>query len=553
MKSKLILSICLFLCINNAFAQDRYVIHFANKNNSPYSINNPQQFLSQRAIDRRTKQGIVIDQSDLPVNPSYVTGVAFTGAIVLNTSRWLNTATVQITNPAQLNMISALSYVSSVGNVGRYGHQKNGNEKFADEKIQTPVNNNSSFLRTNNFNYGQATDQTQMISINALHDLGYAGEGMLIALLDGGFMDANIMPALDSVFANNQVIATWDFVSNDVNVYDDNWHGASVFSCIAANVPGEMVGTAPHAQFLLLRSEDVNSEYIIEEYNYASAAEYADSAGADVIHSSLGYTTFDEPSQDHTYADMNGNTAPATIAADLAAKKGIIVTSSAGNEGNSAWNFISVPADGDSVLAVGAVDQQAMYSSFSSNGPSADGRIKPDVAAVGGGTFLYMPFNPSVVQASGTSFSGPIMAGAAACLWQSWPSKKNMEIVQAIKRSANQYFNPDTLLGYGIPNFNTAYTVLSLGEINFPSNESLHIYPNPVVKGNSINAYYFSKSKEKIQIILTDAAGRVILNESTIANAGYSSIQLPKLNNSGMYFLNILSENINISKRFIVK
>lgn len=553
MKSKLILSICLFLCINNAFAQDRYVIHFANKNNSPYSINNPQQFLSQRAIDRRTKQGIVIDQSDLPVNPSYVTGVAFTGAIVLNTSRWLNTATVQITNPAQLNMISALSYVSSVGNVGRYGHQKNGNEKFADEKIQTPVNNNSSFLRTNNFNYGQATDQTQMISINALHDLGYAGEGMLIALLDGGFMDANIMPALDSVFANNQVIATWDFVSNDVNVYDDNWHGASVFSCIAANVPGEMVGTAPHAQFLLLRSEDVNTEYIIEEYNYASAAEYADSAGADVIHSSLGYTTFDDPSQDHTYADMNGNTAPATIAADLAAKKGIIVTSSAGNEGNSAWNFISVPADGDSVLAVGAVDQQAMYSSFSSNGPSADGRIKPDVAAVGGGTFLYMPFNPSVVQASGTSFSGPIMAGAAACLWQSWPSKKNMEIVQAIKRSANQYFNPDTLLGYGIPNFNTAYTVLSLGEINFPSNESLHIYPNPVVKGNSINAYYFSKSKEKIQIILTDAAGRVILNESTITNAGYSSIQLPKLNNSGMYFLNIQSENINISKRFIVK
>ena len=553
MKSKLILSICLFLCINNAFAQDRYVIHFANKNNSPYSINNPQQFLSQRAIDRRTKQGIVIDQSDLPVNPSYVTGVASTGAIVLNTSRWLNTATVQITNPAQLNMISALSYVSSVGNVGRYGHQKNGNEKFADEKIHTPVINNSSFLRTNSFNYGQASVQTQMISINALHDLGYAGEGMLIALLDGGFMDANIMPALDSVFANNQVIATWDFVSNDANVYDDNWHGASVFSCIAANVPGEMVGTAPHAQFLLLRSEDVNSEYIIEEYNYASAAEYADSAGADVIHSSLGYTTFDDPSQNHTYADMNGNTAPATIAADLAAKKGIIVTSSAGNEGNSQWNYISVPADGDSILAVGAVDQQAMYSSFSSNGPSADGRIKPDVAAVGGGTFLYMPFNPSVVQASGTSFSGPIIAGAAACLWQSWPSKKNMEIVQAIKRSANQYFNPDTLLGYGIPNFNTAYTVLSLGEINFPSNESLHVYPNPVVKGNSINAYYFSKSKEKIQIILTDAAGRMIISESTIANVGYSSIQLPKLYNSGMYFLNIQSENINISKRFIVK
>lgn len=279
-------------------------------------------------------------------------------------------------------------------------------------------------MRTNSFNYGQATGQTQMIAMDALHNLGYAGEGMLIALLDGGFLDANIMPSLDSVFSNNQVLATWDFVSNDANVYDDNWHGASVFSCIAANVPGEMVGTAPHAQFLLLRSEDVSSEYIIEEYNYAAAAEFADSAGADVIHSSLGYTKFDDASQDHTYADMNGNTAPATIAADLAAKKGIIVTSSAGNEGNSQWNYISVPADGDSVLAVGAVDQQAMYSSFSSNGPSADGRVKPDVAAVGGSTFLFMPFNPSVVQASGTSFSGPIIAGAAACLWQSWPTKR---------------------------------------------------------------------------------------------------------------------------------
>jgi hypothetical protein len=314
-----------------------------------------------------------------------------------------------------------------------------------------------------------------------------------------------------------------------------------------------MVGIAPHAQFLLLRSEDVSTEYIIEEYNYAAAAEFADSSGADVIHSSLGYTKFDDASQNHTYADMNGNTAPATIAADLAAKKGIIVTSSAGNEGNSQWNYISVPADGDSVLAIGAVDQAGNYSSFSSNGPSYDGRIKPDVAAVGGGTYLYMPFNPSVVQANGTSFSGPIIAGAAACLWQSWPTKKNMEIVQAIKRSANQYFNPDTLLGYGIPFFSTAYTVLSIGEVNFPNNESLHVYPNPAVKDNAINAYYFSTSKDKIQIVLSDAAGRVLMNESTVINAGYSSIVLPKLNSSGMYFLTIQSEKINVSKRFIVK
>ena len=541
------------LCIHTAFAQDRYVVHFANKNNSPYSISNPMQYLSQRSIDRRTKQGIAIDQTDLPVNPSYVTGVASTGATVLNTSRWLNTATVQISNPSQLNAISALPYVTSVGNVGRLSHQKNGKEKFADERITLPTTTVSNYLRTTSFNYGQATGQTQMISIDALHNLGYAGEGMLIAILDGGFQDANIMPALDSAFANNQVLATWDFVSNDANVYDDNWHGASVFSCIAANVPGEMVGTAPHAQFLLLRSEDVNTEYIIEEYNYASAAEYADSAGADVIHSSLGYTTFDDPAQDHTYSDMNGNTAPGTIAADLAAKKGIVVTSSAGNEGNGAWNYISVPADGDSVLAIGAVDQQGSYSSFSSNGPSSDGRVKPDVAAVGGGTFLYMPFNPSVVQANGTSFSGPIIAGAAACLWQSWPSKKNMEIAQAIKRSANQYFNPDTLLGYGIPNFNVAYSVLSLGEVNFPSNQTLHIYPNPVVRGNSFNAYYFATTKDNMQVSLVDAAGKVLVDEKRIIAAGYNAIQLPAINTSGLYLLTIKSDNNSVTKRIIVK
>ena len=195
----------------------------------------------------------------------------------------------------------------------------------------------------------------------------------------------------------------------------------------------------------------------------------------------------------------------------------------------------------------------AVYSSFSSNGPSSDGRVKPDVAAVGGGTFLYMPFNPSVVQANGTSFSGPIIAGAAACLWQSWPTKKNMEITQAIKRSANQYFNPDTLLGYGIPNFNTAYTVLSIGEINFPNNEHLHIYPNPATKESNINAYYYSTSKENITVTLTDAAGRLIMKNEVAINAGYYAVNLPRLNSSGVYILNISSNTTNVSKRLVVR
>ncbi len=553
MKNKVLLSAFLLSLACSAFAQNRYVIHLTDKNNSPYSISNPLAFLTQRSIDRRNHQSISIDNSDLPVNPSYLQGISATGAAVLNKSKWLNTVTVNISNPNQLTAISALPYVSNVSNIGRMAHGKTrpSKEKFAEEMIFIPAQFNSNYLRTASFDYGQATGQTQMIGINNLHDQGYSGQGMIIALLDGGFQDANIMPCFDSLFANNQVIATWDFVDNQTNVYDDNWHGASVLSTIAANVPGEMVGTAPHASFLLLRSEDVNSEYIIEEYNYASAAEYADSAGADVIHSSLGYTQFDDPAQNHYYVDMNGNTAPCTIAADLAAKKGILVTSSAGNEGGSAWNYISAPADGDSVLAVGAVNQSAQYVSFSSNGPSYDGRIKPDVAAVGGSTYLYMPFNPGVVQANGTSFSGPIMAGAAACLWQSWPTRSNMEIIQAIKRSANQYSNPDTLLGYGIPNFATAYSFLSLGEINMPTSEILHIYPNPSLQQSIINAIYKSSDTGTATILLTDIAGRLIESTTKSMSIGYNKIEFISPQAKGLYILRIVNKDGEISKKFI--
>lgn len=553
MKNKVLLTVFLLSFACSAFSQNRYVIHLTDKNNSPFSVSNPLAFLSQRSIDRRNHQGINIDITDLPVNPAYVQGISSTGATVLNKSKWLNTVTVEVSNPNQLTAINALPYVSNVSNIGRHakGNPNPLQEKFSDEKKFIPVQTSAAFLRTSSFSYGQASGQTQMIGINNLHDQGFSGQGMLIALLDGGFQDANIMPCFDSIFANNQVIATWDFVDNETNVYDNNWHGASVLSTIAANVPGEMVGTAPHANFLLLRSEDVNSEYIIEEYNYASAAEYADSAGVDVIHSSLGYTQFDDPAQDHYYQDMNGNTAPCTIAADLAAKKGILVTSSAGNEGNSPWNYISAPADGDSVLAVGAVDQSAQYVSFSSNGPSFDGRIKPDVAAVGGGTFLYMPFQPGVTQGNGTSFSGPIMAGAATCLWQAWPSRSNMEIIQAIKRSANQYSNPDTLLGYGIPNFATAYSLLSLGEITVPATEILHIYPNPALEQQAINAIYKSSDTGSATIQLMDMAGRLISSTTQYMLVGYNKISIQTPAAKGIYILQISSENGEVSKKFV--
>jgi serine protease AprX len=555
---KLKITIVLLLALSNiaSFSQNRYVIKFTDKTGTPYSISNPSAFLSPRAINRRVNHGIAITTSDLPVNPTYIAGVQATGATVLNKSKWLNSVTVDITNPSQLTAINALPYVAISENVGRITNQNTNPtvDKFSKELIKTiPQNTIPSNLRTGSFDYGMASNQTSMIGLNNLHDSGYSGSGMLIAVLDAGFFDANNMDCFDSLFANNQIIATWDFVDNEANVYDNNYHGASVLSCMAANKPGEMIGTAPNAKYILLRSEDTNSENIIEEYNYAAAAEFADSMGADLIHASLGYYTFDITSTSHSYADMDGNTAPATIAADMAASKGILVVSSAGNEGNSNWNYIGTPADGDSVLAIGAVDQiTAQYVGFSSNGPSYDGRVKPDVAAVGQGTYLYYPGNSTVAQGNGTSFSGPIIAGAAACLWQAWPGLSNMEIIQAIKESANQFTNPDTLLGYGIPNFTLANSILNLGEVYFPKNDVLHVYPNPWSNNGTLTALYLPKSNGKIIAELFDASGKLIFTQSqNVIGGAFSKILISDNISNGIYLLKVTDNNKEFTKKVI--
>lgn len=556
MKLKITLAILMVLSNIEAFSQNRYVVKFTDKIGTPYSISNPSAFLSPRAINRRLNHGIAITTSDLPVNPSYISGVQATGATILNKSKWLNSVTVDITNPSQLTAINALPYVSVSENVGRISNQTANpiSDKFSKELIKLVLQGRSSSnLKLGSLDYGMATNQTSMIGLNNLHDSGFSGNGMLIAVLDAGFYDAINMDCFDSLFANNQVVTTWDFVDNEADVYDDNYHGACVLSCMAANKPGEMIGTAPNAQYILLRSEDANSENIIEEYNYAAAAEFADSMGADLIHSSLGYYTFDIAATSHTYADMDGNTAPATIAADMAASKGILVVSSAGNEGNSNWNYIGTPADGDSVLAIGAVDQTtSQYVGFSSNGPSYDGRVKPDVAAVGQGTYLYYPGTSTVAQGNGTSFSGPLIAGAAACLWQAWPGLGNMEIIQAIKESASQYTNPDTLLGYGIPNFTLANSILSLGEVNFPRNEVLHVFPNPWNNNESLTALYLPSNNSKIIAELFDATGKLVYTQSlNVIGGSFAKITITSNISNGIYLLKITDNNKEFTKKVI--
>jgi hypothetical protein len=531
-------------------APDKYFVRFTDKNNSPYSIDNPSEYLSQRAIDRRIHQGIPIDQSDLPVNPSYLAGVAETGATIINPSKWLNGTTVYAADPSIIEAIEALPYVLSVSFFPEAlpGDQEimHGEEKsfFRNEIYNQPAPPMAKQgYEIGVYDYGLGLNQIQMLGGDVFHQMGYRGQGMVIAVLDAGFLNANTHEVFDSLWLNNQILGTRDFVRGGEVQYDEHPHGAMVLSCMGGNAPGSLIGTAPAASYWLLRSEDGGSEYIIEEYNWVSAAEYADSVGVDVINSSLGYTTFNDPSQNHTYQDMNGDTAPVTIGADMAAKKGILVVNSLGNEGGSSWYYLSAPSDGDSVMGIGAVDGSGNYASFSSHGPSYDGRVKPDVVAQGSGVVVADPSSGNYTFSGGTSFSSPILAGMAACLWQANPSLNNMQIAQAIRQSASQYNNPDDQMGHGIPDFVLANNILTV--ISGPEENDLfvNIYPNPVSGEFTIEAGMHGGMEAwegEITVEITDITGRLIgIQKENRANSGKINVNLLQNAPAGLYFVRL--------------
>jgi serine protease AprX len=542
-------------------APDKYFVRFTDKNNSPYSVENPSEFLSQRAIDRRVSQGIEIEQSDLPVNPAYLQGVAEAGATILNPTKWLNGVTIYTTDPAVLSAINDLPYVAGI-TMPQYSMEGNDpvnndfEKSFFKQEIYNDVNGPGlkQAAGTAAFDYGFGLNQIQLMNGDLFHEMGYRGQGKVIAVLDAGFLNVNTLSVFDSLWLNNQVLGTHDFVRGGDIQFDEHPHGAMVLSCMAANIPGQLIGTAPKASFWLFRSEDGNTENIIEEYNWVSAAERADSVGADVINSSLGYTNFDDPSMSHTYADMDGNTAPSTIGADMAARKGILVVNSLGNEGSSDWYYLSAPSDGDSVLGIGAVDGDGNYVSFSSHGPSYDGRVKPDVAAQGSGVCVVDPYGGGLTFGGGTSFSSPILAGMSACLWQANPSLNNMQIAQAIKQSASQYENPDEMLGYGIPDFILANNILTVISGPGDNHSYFEIYPNPFTETFTIDASSLGNQSGvnagECRIDIRDVTGRNI-GSQLISLQGAVKTEVTILQNApgGLYFAVInLSGNQFVQK-----
>ncbi len=516
-------------------AQNYFWVAFKNKNNTKYSLSSPGEYLSERAIQRRAKQNIAIDSLDLPVDKNYIDSVLSYGAQLVHSSKWLNGITVKTSIDTFKTSVQKISFVKEVL-LSKPGN----NSKSTYNKFDEPESGNKDPIDTSL--YGESVYQTGLMNGQFIHNNGFNGQGMQIAVIDAGFYKANEFAAFDSLWANNQILGTKDFVNSNDDFYATHYHGMSVLSCMGGNVPGSLIGTARKASYWLLRTEDVNSEYPIEEDNWVAAAEFADSAGVDVINSSLGYYEFDDNTLSHTYADMDGKTTRVTRGANIAFSRGILVVVAAGNERQKAWQHIIAPADGDNVLAVGATNKFGFDAPFTSLGPASDGDIKPNVAAVGWNTYLQLR-NGNLGFASGTSFASPIMAGMATSFWQSMPNATAADVKQAIEMSASQYEKPDSILGFGIPDFKKAWTFLAsqIAEQN-SSNTFWTVYPNPatnyfVLKRKS------SSAQKSIKIEIYSIEGRLLRN---LTKEDKSQIIITNIDNlpRGILLVRIHSENV---------
>ncbi|WP_294630714.1 S8 family serine peptidase [uncultured Bacteroides sp.] len=444
---KLITSICFAaaaLGVSAQFAPGdslKYRISLRDKAATEYSLQKPERYLSAKSIERRKRQGLAIDSTDLPVCRKYVDAIRNTGVRVLVTGKWDNFVTVSCNDAKLIDEVAKLSFVRSTERVWK-GREQQSHRR--DSLINRPLRSDSL--------YGPAARQIKMSRADLLHQAGFKGQGMTIAVIDAGFHNVDKIEAMENI----RILGTRDFVNPESDIYAENSHGMAVLSCMAMNRPHVMVGTAPEASYWLLRSEDAYSENLIEQDYWSAAIEFADSVGVDLVNTSLGYYSFDDPTKDYRYRDLNGRYALMSRQASQVAAKGIVLVCSAGNSGAGTWKKITPPGDADNVLTVGAIDKNGVLAPFSSIGNTADGRVKPDVVAVGLGSDV-MGTDGNLSRANGTSFSSPIMCGMVACLWQACPKLTAKEIVELVRRSGDRADFPDNIYGYGIPDLWKAY------------------------------------------------------------------------------------------------
>lgn len=530
-------------------APDKYFIEFNNKTGTPYSLSNPNDYLSERAIERRQRYSIAIDSCDLPVNPDYIQAVANAGVEILNVSKWLNGVTVYASSTSAIQSIANLPFVKSV-NLATKKKKKNrqsiDDSSMAQKSGYQQAKNNQDVL-----NYGLATPQTYLHNGQILHNNGFRGQNMIIAVTDAGFTGVDNQSVFDSLFINNRIISTRNYINSNEDIYRYSTHGTNVLSIIGGNLPGTMVGTAPEARYILLVTEDAASEHIIEEINWSCGAEFADSAGADLINVSLGYFEYDFPYWSHQVAQLDGNTAWVSKAAGIASNRGMIVVVSAGNSGNEEMPYVSTPGDNEFVLTVGAVSYDSIIAGFSSIGPTADGRIKPDVCAIGAGT--YCSQWGEILPGNGTSFAAPILSGLIACLWQAFPNMTSVELIQAIKNSGNYASLPTNQYGFGIPDLGNLYLQLNtINQQQGTATPTIRVFPNPF--GDTLNIQYSNMNTDLFEVVVIASDGSTILKESHRTSGEQSGIITLSNTKSllpGSYVISVAADKHVINQKII--
>ena len=523
----------IFLFISlHSFAQVHYAVELVDKSSDRvnYYILHPEEILTQRAITRRENLKINIDALDVPIDKSLIKQCGDTGAIILSASKWLNTIYISASE-TQKDEIEAFEFVKTI---------------IAVEQINTAKRKRSypkNFSKKNGI-YGESDVFTKQINTDFLHNKGFTGENIQIAILDAGFPGVNSVDPFKELIDRNGILGGYNYIDDNDNIFVLNGHGTMVLSTMAVNKPNTYLGTAYSADYWLFITEDGPTETPKEEFNWISAIEFADSVGVDVVNSSLGYYDFDLPFNSYTYDDMDGKTTFISRAASIGGQKGIIVVVSVGNEGDKTWKYIGAPADAENVISVGAVNSYGSVASFSSYGPTIDGRIKPDVSAMGVSVPLYTQYG-SLTTNNGTSFSSPILAGSVACLRQAFPKATIPSIIEAMRKSADNYSTADDRTGYGIANMEGAYNILN-GQLNLDNFDvtKLLISPNPVLD----IIYIKGIDSKKYNYEINDALGRLVQKSNGDFKTGVSISDLK----IGFYQLTI-SEDSNITFSFLKK
>ncbi len=463
-----LLLLIMLLCTNGTKAQEsindadsivyvkcpkayRYRVTLRDKKSNEYSLKHPEKFLSKKSLARRKRYALSVDEYDLPISNTYLKHIKQLGLHVYNLSKWNNSVVVETADSSIMARVAQLPEVAQVLKV--WESPDSMLVQKATDRLALVTNKRDTTF-TNYYGYG--AQQVEMLGVDKLHAQGFKGQGITIGVIDGGFFNADLMKGLKGT----RILGTRNFVRPEKSVFEEQEHGMMVLSCIAANEPNFLVGTAPEAAFYLLQSEDSETEQLVEEDNWCAALEYADSVGCDLVTSSLGYYHFDHKEMNHHYYDLNGHTAINSKSASLCASRGIVLLNSAGNSGDERWKKIGFPADGCDMITVGAVSKDSINTNFSSVGNTADGRIKPDVMAVGRRSAVY-DTDGTETEVNGTSFSCPTMCGAVACLLQAFPTKRPSELIKALQQSGDNASHPDNIYGYGIPNMAKAAKLLS--------------------------------------------------------------------------------------------